>query len=58
MRAKNFIVEYDRSKTFEKNKIKIGESRTAEAQSCGIGFIGAGSYAQSHLLPNSVNYQN
>ncbi|MBT3178542.1 MAG: Gfo/Idh/MocA family oxidoreductase [Desulfobacula sp.] len=46
------LIEYDRSKTFEKNKIKIGESRTAEAQSCGIGFIGAGSYAQSHLLPN------
>jgi predicted dehydrogenase/threonine dehydrogenase-like Zn-dependent dehydrogenase len=46
------LIEYDKSKKFEKNIIKIGQQRTAEAQSCGIGFIGAGSYAQSHLLPN------
>ncbi len=46
------LIEYDQSTEFEQYKIKIGGSRTVRAQDCGIGFIGAGSYAQSHLLPN------
>jgi len=54
-RSESFIgilIEYDKSKQFKKYKIEINPTRKTVAQSCGIGFIGAGSYAQSHLLPN------
>ncbi len=46
------LIEYDHSKEFEQKKIIINAPKTTNAPSCSIGFIGAGSYAQSHLLPN------
>ncbi|MCG8567468.1 MAG: bi-domain-containing oxidoreductase [Desulfobacterales bacterium] len=46
------LIEYDRSKKFKNRKIKINTSRIVDGGSCHLGFIGAGSYAQSHLLPN------
>jgi polar amino acid transport system substrate-binding protein len=48
------LIEYDRTAAEEngaKVVIKRGAARSAEAK-VSIGFIGAGSYAQSQLLPN------
>ena len=50
------LIEYDISKTFQREPIRIKDARTgSRQQDVGIGFIGAGSYAQSHLLPNIPN---
>lgn len=49
------LIEYDQAKKTEKAKTKIiiGKNITGKKNSTvSIGFIGAGSYAQSHLLPN------
>jgi predicted dehydrogenase/threonine dehydrogenase-like Zn-dependent dehydrogenase len=47
------LIEYDISKKIENRKIEINVPRGhSKPQAVGIGFIGAGSYAQSHLLPN------
>jgi len=44
------LIRYDTQRTIESGRVKI---RSAEAAGkVGIAFIGAGSYAQSHLLPN------
>ncbi len=45
------LIKYDISKKIEQKKIIIN-SISPKSGSIGIGFIGAGSYAQSHLLPN------
>jgi len=45
------LIEYDTSKTVNKNKIVLKQAKR-QAQSVSIGFIGAGSYAQNHLIPN------
>ena len=47
------LIEYDISKTFQREPVRIKDARTgSRQQDVGIGFIGAGSYAQSYLLPN------
>jgi polar amino acid transport system substrate-binding protein len=49
------LIEYDVSKEIDKNNTKITVRPSAsslEPSAVNIGFIGAGSYAQSHLLPN------
>lgn len=46
------LIEYDRSKPVKRYPVGILPARKSGASPCGIGFIGAGSYAQSHLLPN------
>lgn len=46
------LIEYDRDKAFSRRIIPVKADRKFETDSCNIGFIGAGSYAQSHLLPN------
>jgi len=49
------LIEYDASKKidFEKRKISIKlQASGLQPPSVCIGFIGAGSYSQSHLLPN------
>lgn len=43
------ILKYDVNKSTKKTAIAINEARLGEIN---IAFIGAGSYAQSHLLPN------
>ncbi|MDX9786761.1 MAG: bi-domain-containing oxidoreductase [Desulfobacterales bacterium] len=45
------LIAYDISKRIEKKPVLIGPRRQTTAK-VGIGFIGAGSYTQSHLLPN------
>ncbi len=45
------LIEYDVSKKVEKKPILIKTLKQKTAR-VGIGFIGAGSYAQSHLIPN------
>jgi predicted dehydrogenase len=48
------LIEYDASKKIDLEKRKIDLKRQAmryEPSAVNIGFIGAGSYAQSHLLP-------
>ena len=55
------LIEYDASKKidFEKRKISIKLSASsAQPSSVCIGFIGAGSYAQGHLLPNIPKKKN
>jgi polar amino acid transport system substrate-binding protein len=46
------IIEYDREKEFKRQKVIIKDSGRIKSEKIGLGFIGAGSYAQSHLLPN------
>lgn len=49
------LIEYDVSKDFSKAPSKIDLESAREGSgpdSVAMGFIGAGSYAQSHLLPN------
>lgn len=48
------VITYDAQKTFKREKIALERgARAAEGDRAhGIGFIGAGSYAMSHLLPN------
>jgi predicted dehydrogenase/threonine dehydrogenase-like Zn-dependent dehydrogenase len=46
------LIEYDKDKPFKRSRIDILPKKISKATSCNIGFIGAGSYAQSHLLPN------
>lgn len=47
------IIEYDASKSHPRTRIGIGApKRKSRSSATGIGFIGAGSYAMSHLLPN------
>jgi predicted dehydrogenase/threonine dehydrogenase-like Zn-dependent dehydrogenase len=45
------LIQYDVSKKIEKKIISV-KANQLKAKSVGIGFIGAGSYAQSHLIPN------
>lgn len=44
------LIRYDIDKSFKRERVVIRPS--AAAAKVGIAFIGAGSYAQSHLLPN------
>jgi len=44
------LIRYDTAKSFKRERIVIRPS--VGAAKVGIAFIGAGSYAQSHLLPN------
>ena len=47
------LIEYDESKKHARQRIDLdGKARKPQGDSHGIGFIGAGSYAMSHLLPN------
>jgi polar amino acid transport system substrate-binding protein len=47
------IIEYDTSKVLQSAPVKLKESEPdLRSHDVGIGFIGAGSYAQSNLLPN------
>ena len=47
------LIEYDARKDLKRDsKIAIRVSGKEGADSVSIGFLGAGSYAQSHLLPN------
>ena len=47
------LIEYDRSKDLKiASKVAINAPKRTKQSSIVIGFIGAGSYAQSHLLPN------
>jgi polar amino acid transport system substrate-binding protein len=47
------LIEYDATKALIRDRISIPRKDTAVAsQKAGIGFVGAGSYAMSHLLPN------
>lgn len=51
------LIEYDqgRSGSPVSAKIRSGPQKSRELNSAVIGFIGAGSYAQSHLLPHFQN---
>jgi polar amino acid transport system substrate-binding protein len=46
------LIAYDTGKTIKKGMIEIKAPGRWPVSSVNIGFIGAGSYAQSHLLPN------
>jgi polar amino acid transport system substrate-binding protein len=47
------LIEYDASKSHTREQIILRSSGSKELTNVsGIGFIGAGSYAMSHLLPN------
>ncbi len=49
------LIRYDAAKPAEHKSRRVrvaGEISTIDASRVGIGFLGAGSYAQSHLLPN------
>lgn len=49
------MIEYDTDKKMDpsKSRVNLNQSATSnEPSAVNIGFIGAGSYAQSHLLPN------
>ena len=48
------LIEYERGKELNKERVVTGTARTSgrAVSSVAIGFIGAGSYAQSHLLPH------
>jgi len=47
------LIEYDINKEVKTDKINLSsQPATRGPQPVAIGFIGAGSYAQSHLLPN------
>lgn len=48
------LIEYERGKELKKERVVTRTARTSgrAVSSVAIGFIGAGSHAQSHLLPN------
>ena len=46
------LIEYDTIKEIVRDRVSLQRSEVRGKQQVGIGFIGAGSYAQSHLLPN------
>ena len=47
------LIKYDTKKKLDRNRIRVCNGpETCNPQTVGIGFIGAGSYAQSFLLPN------
>ena len=48
------LIEYDTAKEIraEKLQVKGGPAERGKASPISIGFIGAGSYAQGHILPN------
>jgi polar amino acid transport system substrate-binding protein len=48
------LIEYERGKELKKERVVTGAARTASqaVSSVTVGFIGAGSYAQSNLLPH------
>ena len=46
------VIEYNTSKPYNPSDSKITLTSPSKTSQVGIGFIGAGSYAQSHLLPN------
>jgi polar amino acid transport system substrate-binding protein len=49
------LIEYDISKDFDRDSSKINlklKTNNLKPERVIIGFVGAGSYAQSHLLPN------
>jgi predicted dehydrogenase/threonine dehydrogenase-like Zn-dependent dehydrogenase len=47
------VIEYDARKSHSRGPVMLRQDRSARMQGAnGIGFIGAGSYAMSHLLPN------
>jgi len=48
------LIEYDTNKKIDRARIPLrtSEAERRKAGGVGVGFIGAGSYAQSHLLPN------
>ena len=52
--AIGIIIEYDHDKKHSLNETRVNlkDFSTQLTSKLGIGFIGAGSYAQSHLLPN------
>ncbi len=53
------LIKYDTEKVLERKKIVVNyETKIRAPESATIGFIGAGSYAQSHLLPNIPNKSN
>jgi polar amino acid transport system substrate-binding protein len=55
------LIEYDVTKALDSSRLSLplGEAGQREKSSAlGIGFIGAGSYAQSHLLPNIPKERN
>ncbi|MCK4306494.1 MAG: Gfo/Idh/MocA family oxidoreductase, partial [Candidatus Eisenbacteria sp.] len=53
------LIEYDTTKSLERKKIILNpQSAIRNPQSVTIGFIGAGSYAQSHLLPNIPKHKD
>ncbi len=45
------IIQYDTTKTFNREIVSVAATHQSHS-AIGIGFIGAGSYAQSHLLPH------
>jgi polar amino acid transport system substrate-binding protein len=53
------LIEYDVTRKLERAKINVNpEPGTRNPEPVIIGFIGAGSYAQSHLLPNIPKNKN
>jgi polar amino acid transport system substrate-binding protein len=47
------IIEYDASKSHHRERVSLQTpDRKSQSGATGIGFIGAGSYAMSYLLPN------
>lgn len=53
------LIEYDTKKPISHEKVNIIPKSEAQIpNSAAIGFIGAGSYAQSHLLPNIPKKNN
>lgn len=52
------MIEYEREKKIEKNKVDVKIEANNKLSAILIGFIGAGSYAQSQLLPNIPKGKN
>jgi polar amino acid transport system substrate-binding protein len=53
------LIEYDVTRKLERAKINVNpEPATRNPEPVTVGFIGAGSYAQSHLLPNIPTNKN
>ena len=53
------LIEYDVEKPLKTGRIRVSpEVRSQKSEVVNIGFIGAGSYAQSHLLPNIPKNNN
>jgi predicted dehydrogenase/threonine dehydrogenase-like Zn-dependent dehydrogenase len=47
------VIEYDAAKEFRRAPVNISAPKASPgSREAGIGFIGAGSYAQGHILPN------